>query len=199
MTSNPETFTLETQRLVIRPFAQDDLHAVHAIRNESFDEEPLQRHQEWLEWSIKNYTALTRLYQPPYGDRAIVLKATQEVVGMVGFVPALGPFDTLPYFRATASRPASDLFTTEMGLFWALGAGHRGQGYATEAAPSLIEYAFDTLSVMRIVATTEYENSASIAVMRRLGMRIERNPLPSPEWFQVVGILENPALQVSGE
>jgi hypothetical protein len=28
--------------------------------------------------------------------------------------------------------------------------------------------------------------------MRRLGMRIDRNPYPDPPWFQVVGILENP-------
>ena len=42
----------------------------------------------------------------------------------------------------------------------------------------------------RIVATTELDNAASIAVMRRLGMRIERNPYSQPERFQIVGILE---------
>jgi hypothetical protein len=33
---------------------------------------------------------------------------------------------------------------------------------------------------------------SSIAVMRRLGMQIERNPLSQPEWFQTVGILHAP-------
>ena len=42
----------------------------------------------------------------------------------------------------------------------------------------------------RIVATTSYDNLASIAVMRKLSMRIERNPLPDPPWLQVVGMLE---------
>ncbi|MGH2520966.1 MAG: GNAT family N-acetyltransferase, partial [Anaerolineales bacterium] len=64
-------------------------------------------------------------------------------------------------------------------------------GYATEAARALIGYAFRELNLRRIVATTDYTNEASIAVMRRLGMRIEKNPYPEPEWFQVVGVLEN--------
>ena len=29
-------------------------------------------------------------------------------------------------------------------------------------------------------------------VMRKLGMRIERNPSPEPHWLQVVGVLERP-------
>src|SRR4051812_1559936 len=44
----------------------------------------------------------------------------------------------------------------------------------------------------RIVAATEHDNLASIGVMRRLGMRIERNPDPEPHWFQTVGVLFNP-------
>jgi hypothetical protein len=30
-----------------------------------------------------------------------------------------------------------------------------------------------------------------MAVMRKLGMRILRNPESEPAWFQVVGVLEN--------
>lgn len=198
MTPDPETFALATDRLIIRPFALTDLDALHAIMNEGFGDEPLDRRREWLEWSIATYTALARLYQPPYGDRAVVLKATQEVVGIVGLVPTLGPYDTLPYFRERSAVPATGLFTTEMGLFWAVGAPHRGQGYAAEAARALIDYAFQTIGMQRLVATTEYQNAGSTAVMRRLGMRIERNPAPSPAWFQVVGILENPASRPGG-
>jgi hypothetical protein len=29
--------------------------------------------------------------------------------------------------------------------------------------------------------------------MRKLGMRIERNPYPDPFWLQIVGVLANPA------
>jgi hypothetical protein len=44
----------------------------------------------------------------------------------------------------------------------------------------------------RIVATTEHDDAASIAVMRRLAMRRERNPLPAPFYVHVVSIIEKP-------
>ena len=67
---------------------------------------------------------------------------------------------------------------------------HR-QGYAAEAVRAMIGYAVSTLKLERIVATTTYDNLASTGVMRKVGMRIERNPYPDPSWFQVAGILEN--------
>jgi RimJ/RimL family protein N-acetyltransferase len=39
-----------------------------------------------------------------------------------------------------------------------------------------------------VVATTEHSNAASIGVMRRLGMDVQRNPDAQPEWFQTVGV-----------
>jgi hypothetical protein len=41
------------------------------------------------------------------------------------------------------------------------------------------------------LATTEYDNAASLGVMRKLGMKIDRNPRSQPPWLQAVGILEN--------
>src|SRR5205085_7665200 len=79
----------------------------------------------------------------------------------------------------------------EFGLYYALSPAYQRQGYATEATRALIDYAFTQLALKRIVATTTNENVASIAVMRKVGMRIEKNPYPDPPWFQVVGVLEN--------
>ena len=45
-------------------------------------------------------------------------------------------------------------------------------------------------NLKRLVATTEYDNFASQAVMTKLGMRLERNPFPEPPWLQLVGILD---------
>ncbi len=42
-----------------------------------------------------------------------------------------------------------------------------------------------------MIATTEFNNVASQAVMRKLGMRLERNEYNQPPWLQVVGVLEN--------
>jgi RimJ/RimL family protein N-acetyltransferase len=56
---------------------------------------------------------------------------------------------------------------------YALGADHRGQGYATEAAGVLMAYAFTVLGLHRIQADTSAGNVASWKVMERLGMRPE--------------------------
>ena len=83
--------------------------------------------------------------------------------------------------------------TVEVGLYWSVVPEQQRRGYATEAASALVDYAFETLRLARILATTDYDNSASIGVMRKLGMRIERNPLPEPEWLQIVGVLVHPS------
>jgi len=85
------------------------------------------------------------------------------------------------------NRPAR--FTSEMGLFWAVASAHRRRGYAAEAGGALVTYAFDTLGLLRVVATTRHDNVASIGVMRKLGMRVLSNPLPEPRWFQAVGVV----------
>ena len=169
----------------------DDLDAIHPILNAAFGEQPLADRREWLTWTVMNATALARLHQPPYGDRAIVLQTTGRIIGAVGLVPSYGPFDKLPWFRARSAGPPTNHFTPQMGLFWALDVAQRGQGYATEAARALSDFMFRQHHLRQIVATTEYDNAASIAVMERLGMVIERNPDDGPPWFQVVGILEN--------
>lgn len=66
------------------------------------------------------------------------------------------------------------------------------RGYAAEAAGALVRYALGEMHAARVVATTTRDNVASMAVMRRLGMTIEENPLPEPPWLQVVGVLAAP-------
>ena len=140
---------------------------------------------------MHNYEELARLYQPPYGDRAVALKETGRLIGACGFVPCLNAFGQLPSFRAAGQAARPGLASTEFGLFWAIAPAYQRRGYATEAGRALLDYAFARLRLARVVATTSYDNEASIGVMRRLGMRVERNPYPEPPWLQVVGVLAN--------
>ena len=177
---------LKTTRLRVREFTRDDLpHVFHSPEGEE--------RREWLEWTVANYRQFARLYQPPYGDRAVILRDTGKIIGVVGLVPAWGPFHTLPSLRQ-AGDPEARFNSAEMGLFYEFRPEFRGRGYATEAALALIGYAFGTLGLRRIIATTEYNNDRSQALMRRIGMTINRNPASTPPWFQIVGILENDAL-----
>ena len=190
------TMILETPRLVVRPFAPEDLHAIHRILDLTFgdgskvdDPAALAERRSWLEWSILSQEWFPKLHQPPYGERAIVLKATGALIGAVGLVPCLDVYDQLPGFGG--ADVAASRATPEVGLFWAIDPEQQRRGYASEAAQALIEHAFTDLKLKRIIATTEYDNLASQAVMRKLGMRLELNPHSVPHWLQVVGVLEH--------
>jgi RimJ/RimL family protein N-acetyltransferase len=168
---------LESARLTIRELVFGDRAAVEELIGDD--------RERWLGWTALGYEQLAELRQPPYGERGVVLRESGRLVGLVGLVPSLGPFGLLPSWPEPGR-----LYRPEVGLYWAVAPDHRCQGVATEAAATLIAHAFAELRLARLVATTERENVASIGVMRRLGMRVEENPEPEPDWFQVVGILE---------
>jgi len=179
---------LTTARLVVRPFALDDLDACHrTLDGDAGGGRSRDQRAAWLDWTVRSYDELAALYQPPYGDRAVALRDGGELVGAVGLVPVLAPLDRL---RAYGGDVAADHLRPEVGLFWATAAAHRRRGYAAEAAAALIDHAFGAVGLRRIVALTERDNLASQAVMRRLGMAIEDNPRPDPPWFQVAGVLD---------
>jgi [ribosomal protein S5]-alanine N-acetyltransferase len=182
---------LETERLVIRPFTPDDLDDLYRIidcdcfGSRTLDDEAAKsRRSEWLNWNLLGYQQQARLGHPPYGERAVTLKSEGRVIGVCGLVPSLGPFR-----RLLDGEEGCDLNSPELGVFYAISTEYRKQGYATEAAAALIQFAFQTLCVRRIVATTELENEASLGVMRRLGMAIHQNSAPG--WPQVAGCRDN--------
>ncbi|MGQ0602396.1 MAG: GNAT family N-acetyltransferase [Anaerolineales bacterium] len=201
---------LETERLLIRPFVDADLDVIHELLSLAFtgqfdaaDTPAFAERKRWLDWSVLNHEVLAELGQPPYGDRAVVLKESGQLIGSVGFVPCLDFFGQLPTLHAELG---SGVMSTEFGMFWACHPQHQRRGYTIEAAQAMVDYAFTAQKLRRVVATTEYDNEASIGVMRKLGMRIERNmqaepgrsgsdltqSLPDRHWLQVVGILDNP-------
>jgi RimJ/RimL family protein N-acetyltransferase len=190
--------TLETDRLLIRSFQLGDLPVIHRILDQTFgdgrlvdDAAALAERREQLEWSILSEKWLAELHQPPYGDRAIVLKATGALIGSVGYVPVLMPFEQMPDLGGLL-EPAAARATAEVGLFWTIDPPHQRRGYASEAARAMINHAFQSLRLKRIMANTDFTNSRSQGVMLKLGMRLARNPWPQPHWLQVIGVLDNP-------
>jgi ribosomal-protein-alanine N-acetyltransferase len=185
--------TFETERLLIRPFVMDDLETAHQVLADAWEEPEFERlatletRQRWLHWAVENEAMLGELYQPPYGDRAIVLKGENLLVGSVGLVPSIGPFGRLPGFP---DHQGSRRWFPEFGLYWAVDPAYQGIGIATEAARGFIDALAAQFHIGRIIATTTFENVRSQAVMRKLGMEILRNSDPEPAWFQVVGVLE---------
>ena len=186
---------LETERLVIRPVHQDDFEAIyqHSRAIGWVDESKTEAEQReiahhYTQWLSLNHTALARIGQPPYGDRVIVLRETNTLIGICGLVPYVIDLSVFPSFGGTDKGGFAQ---AEVGLMWAISPQHWRKGYATETARALIDYAFNKMGLNRIIATTEHDNVASQGVMQKVGMRLEHNPYSEPPWCQVLGVLEN--------
>lgn len=59
-------------------------------------------------------------------------------------------------------------------LVYLLAPSEWGRGHATEACAALLQHAFVTLELPRVIAQADAPNAASIEVMKRLGMVFDR-------------------------
>lgn len=145
---------LETERLRLRAFRNDDLDAYAAM---SADPEvmrhigagkTLTRGEAW-----RSMAAMLGHWQLlGYGMWALERKSDGALVGRAGF---LHPPDW-PDFE----------------LGWLLAREHWGQGYATEAARAALDHAFTALGRERVVSLIRPGNTASIRLAERLGQRL---------------------------
>jgi len=189
--------TLQTEHLTIRPFTLDDHIPFHHISERCFgdgthadDRVALEAARRMHTWRVLNEEMLARLDQPPYGERAIVLGQTDTLIGAIGIVPYIDAFNVIPsLLSGLGEHTRVPQATAEVGLFWAIDPAHQGQGYATEAARAIINYLFTNMGLGHVIATTEFDNHVSQAVMRKLGMQLHRNETGKPPWLQVVGLL----------
>lgn len=163
----PNFTTLETTRLRLRHFRDTDLQLFMAYRNDP----EVARYQSWE--GISELEACTFIHeqkeiQPGVPGRgfqiAIELKATGVLIGDC-------------YFKINEL----DHLQAEIGF--TLSRAYQGQGYATEAVSCVLNYVFLTFHLHRIIAFTDCDNAASIALLERLGMRREGHFLQNV-WFK---------------
>lgn len=132
--------TIHTARLILRPFAADDLAALAALH-----ERP-----EVARWLGDG------CIPPPAAILAIT--ARDNPAAFLGTI-------LLKPIPLSAGESGGEEF--EVG--WHLHPDHWGKGYATEAANALLARARDA-GLSHVVAVTYPDNQRSQAVMRRLGM-----------------------------
>lgn len=154
-----EPVTLRTSRLLLRPFSEDDVEAVHAacqdaairrwipvpdpyLRKDAEDFVIASGAKAWREDTMYNFGSFT---------------ADGTLVGSIGLVGLTGLY--------TPER------RTEIG-FWTA-AEQRGRGYTVEAARTVIDWAFRILGVERLEWVAEVGNKGSHAVAARLGFVTE--------------------------
>jgi [ribosomal protein S5]-alanine N-acetyltransferase len=140
-----------TERLVLHPVTADD-HAVLLahwgapdVRRFLFDGAMLSAAEvsEAIEDSTRDFG------RAGYG---LWLIHEKDPAGLVG---------------TTGLRPLEDI---GLEIFYSLAPGSWGKGYATEAARAVLDHALGPLGLPEVLAEVDEGNTASIAVIERLGM-----------------------------
>lgn len=155
---DPRFTTLAGERIVLRRFAMTDLATFVAYRSDS----EVARYQGWdapypRASGKRMIRELLRQHPDTPGEwfqYAMELCATGELIG-----------DLASGTDAGDSRQAEIGFT--------LRPQFQGQGYATEAAHTLLGYLFGARAKHRVTARCDPRNAASVAVLERIGMRRE--------------------------
>lgn len=146
---------LETERLYLREMTQGDYKSLCDILQ---DEEVMYAYEgafsdeetrQWLDRQIFRYGLWG------YGLWAVVLKATDEMIGQCGLT----------------IQPWKDQEVLEIGYLFQRRFWH--QGYATEAAKACKNYGFEILNAQEVCSIIRDTNLASQKVAIRNGMEIE--------------------------
>jgi len=145
---------LETERLILRRWREDDFEAyatlcadpevMRYLGGKAFDRTEAWRHLAMMigHWQLRGY-----------GLWAVEEKATGQFAGRIGFLNPEG-------------WPGFELGWTLKREFW-------GKGYATEGARRALEYAFKELDKQHVISLIHPENLSSIRVAERLGEMLE--------------------------
>lgn len=162
---------LRTERLLLRPWEDRDLDALYAMQS---DEEVVR----WLYYGVRSldavHTSLARKIDSVAitgeGDgvsAAVVLRDTGEVVA------------DLSLWVVSEGHQQGE-------LGFVVHPAHQRKGYATEASRAMLDFAFITVGLHRVIGRTEARNAASARVFEKLGMRREalliENEWVKEEW-----------------
>ncbi|MFT4107024.1 MAG: GNAT family N-acetyltransferase [Lacrimispora sp.] len=147
---------IETERLIMRPFNQDDLDIIIGLYsneeimrympNDVMNAEKAQKHLNKIicDWEEKPQVNF---------EMAVILKDNQEKIGR--------------------SRIHLDYENDTAIIGWLLLEKNWGKGYATEMTRALIDYSFDVLNVHRVCALCHPKNIGSWRVLEKCNMRRE--------------------------
>ena len=145
---------IETDRLILRLFEEKDIEPLSFINQDpkvcEFFPVPLNRAE--TETMIRKF--IDHYNKNKFSIYAVELKSTKEMIGFCGLF--------IPSFEAH--------FTPCVETGWRLGSQYWNHGYATEAAKTVLQYAFETLHLNEIVSFTAVNNIRSRRVMEKIGL-----------------------------
>jgi aminoglycoside 6'-N-acetyltransferase len=166
--SDLSEFSLESDRLILRPLRPGDAAAFSAYRSDPL----IARYQGWdapynlekAEKFIEQMQAVTPGDIGQWMQLGLEIKPGSGLIGDVAF-------RVLKEQRKTA----------EIGM--TLANDHHGFGYGFEAVTRLVRYLFEDLHLHRVTANTDPENHAAYHLLEKVGLRREGHFLKSM-WFK---------------
>lgn len=147
---------IETKRTTLRPIEPQDNKQVFRYRSDS----ETNKYQGWIPKSLDDVTEFisknpTEFNHPESWFQLVIIEnETDDIIGDIGI-----------HFMDR------DNFQSEIGC--TLSKNYHGKGFATETVSAVINYLFNTLGKHRIVTSIDPENTSSINLVKRLGLRKE--------------------------
>ena len=158
----------KTQRLLLRPFEEGDLDALHAIHSDEsvvrWLYNDVRTPEETRELLAHKVAGATVRGEGEWLSAAVALRENGELVGDVSLL-----------WASQAHRQG------ELGFVFH--PAHHVKGYATEASRPMLAFAFEELGLHRVVGRLEPRNAGSARVLEKLGMRREAH-LVENEWVK---------------
>lgn len=180
MTLSRDADRIESERLTLRRIDEADfeffihLHADSEVARYLPVGRPRSREESiaWLQSVLRSYEEFA------LGQLAVIRKCDGMLIGRCGLTdlavevrPSLAAVPRGWYQRAEAPPDAEVVFEPELGYTF-----HRsswGQGYASESARCVFEYARDVLRLPLVVSLIHPENVRSLRVAQRFGVQHE--------------------------
>ena len=159
MNTNKYTIILESERLILRTWIPNDIPVMAKISSNPIVMEHFPYTQDLSATKKMVHLINEHHHEHGYALYAVDTKNTGEFIGFVGLSH---PSFDIPHFMPRG------LPIVEIG--WRLSADHWGRGYATEAAISVLNYAFTTLNLNEVISFTVAANVKSRRVMEKIGL-----------------------------
>jgi RimJ/RimL family protein N-acetyltransferase len=165
------TYPILTRRLLLRPFAMDDLAGLHAIQSR-LDV------TRYLMWGPRSLAEVRKVLAKR--ARTTTLEDEGDALNLAMTLPESGALVGDVSLRWVSAEHRQG----EIGFV--LHPDHHGKGFAGEAGAVMLRLGFEGLGLHRVVGRCDARNTASAKVMERLGMRREahfrQNEIVKGEW-----------------
>jgi [ribosomal protein S5]-alanine N-acetyltransferase len=156
---------IETKRLIIREFEEQDVEALYKLK---YDLQVLE-------------------YNPTFIKRNANIDDAKEAIQYFQNMKDKGDFSREIYFAIVKKDPSTVIgavtvslleYLYEIQMGWMMNSEYCGQGYASEAGAAASDYLLDTFSMDYLAVVMDVDNPASFRTAQKSGFRLFEKRVP---------------------